>query len=71
MQSIGSQILAAAKERHPNCHHPRLIMTEADFAFLREKRHTGLYEKIMDHYSDHRDDCRAFADCGYLLCDGV
>ena len=50
MQSIGAKILAATKERHPNHHHPRLIMTEADFARLREKRGEGAYKPMLDTF---------------------
>jgi len=48
MQSIGSQILAAAKARNPVGHHPRIIMTETDFARLRENRDIGIYKKLAE-----------------------
>jgi hypothetical protein len=48
MQTIGEKILAAVREKHPDRHHPRLIMTEADFARLREKRNEGAYKYMMD-----------------------
>ena len=46
MNSIGSRILAAAKEKNKN--HPRIIMTEADFARLRENRENGIYKSIVE-----------------------
>ena len=46
MQSIGSQILAAAKAKNKS--HPRVIMTEADFARLRENRESGIYKSIVE-----------------------
>ena len=49
MQSIGSRILAAAKARNPVGHHPRIIMTEADFARLRENRENGIYKKLYSY----------------------
>ncbi len=47
MQSIGSKILAAAREKHPKGHHPRIIMTEADFVRLSENREVGAYKPLL------------------------
>ena len=46
MQSIGNQILNAAKTKNKN--HPRLIMTESDFARLRENKDSGIYQKLAE-----------------------
>ena len=46
MQSIGNKILSAAKEKNKN--HPRLIMTESDFARLRENKDSGIYQKLAE-----------------------
>ncbi|MBP3605311.1 MAG: heparinase II/III family protein [Clostridia bacterium] len=69
MQSIGSKILAAAKAK--NASHPRIIMTKADFAFLRENRHTGLYEKIIDHMIRKADKAIDAPLSEYVIPDGV
>ena len=48
MQSIGSKILAAAREKHPKGYHPRVIMTAEDFARLRDNRENGIYKPIVE-----------------------
>ena len=48
MQSIGSKILEAAKAKNPNKNHPRIIMTAADFARLRDNKDKGITKKIVD-----------------------
>ena len=46
METIGSKILAAAKAKNQS--HPRIIMTEADFARLRENRDKGIYKLLAE-----------------------
>ena len=48
MQSIGSRILAAAKTKNPKGFHPRILMTESDFARLRENKDNGIYQKLAE-----------------------
>ena len=69
MQSIGSRILAAAKAE--NRSHPRIILTEADFARFRENRHSGLYEKIIDHMIAEADKALEAPVSEYVIPDGV
>ena len=71
MQSIGAKILAATKERHPNHHHPRLIMTEADFARLREKRGEGAYKTMLDKTIAEADKILDLPPRKYEIPDGV
>ncbi len=71
MQTIGEKILAAAREKHPVGYHPRIIMTEADFAFMRENRHNGVYEKINNYMIREADKTLNAPVSEYLIPDGV
>ena len=71
MQSIGAKILAAVKEHHPNRHHPRLVMTEADFARLRETRNEGIYKCLMDKVIAEADKILDLPPRKYEIPDGV
>ncbi len=71
MQSIGEKILAAAREKHPNHHHPRLIMTEADFSRLRENRDKGIYKKLIDLVLREADKILPLPPRKYEIPDGV
>ena len=62
MQSIGNKILSAAKARNPKGHHPRIIMTESDFARLRENREAGAYKPLLDKIIENSD-CRTERKC--------
>ena len=69
MQSIGSKVLEAAKALGKS--HPRIIMTEESFAFYRENRHNGLYEKIVDHMIAEADKALDAPVSEYVIPDGV
>ncbi len=69
MQTIGTKILEAAKKKNQS--HPRIIMTETDFAFLRENRHNGVYEKIIDHMIAEADKALVAPLSEYVIPDGV
>ena len=69
MSTIGKRILEAAKAKNKS--HPRIIMTESDFAFLRENRHNGLYEKIIDHMIAEADKTLDAPVSEYVIPDGV
>ena len=71
MQTIGEKILAAVREKHPDRHHPRLIMTEADFARLREKRGEGAYKHMMDKTLAEADKILDLPPRKYEIPDGV
>ena len=71
MQSIGSQILAAAKARNPVGHHPRIIMTEADFARLRENRENGIYKKLLDAIFEKANKALLMSVTEYEIPDGI
>ncbi len=69
MQSIGTKILEAAKAANKS--HPRIIMTAEDFAFLRENRHNGIYEKLVDHMIAEADKAMDAPLSEYVIPDGV
>lgn len=69
MESIGRKILNAAKAQNKS--HPRIILTEADFARFRENRHSGLYEKIIDHMIAEADKAMDVPVSEYVIPDGV
>lgn len=49
----GEQIMRDTLVRHPNHHHPRLILSENDFAVFREKRQEGIHKKLLDVVMNH------------------
>ena len=71
MQSIGSKILEAAKNMHPKGHHPRIIMTEADFCRLRENREIGAYKPMLDKILSEADKLIDAPVSEYVIPDGV
>ncbi len=71
MESIGNKILAAAKKKNPNNNHPRLIMTEADFARLREKREQGLTKKIVEKVIEQANAVLDLPPRTYEIPDGI
>ena len=71
MQSIGNKILSAAKKMHPKGHHPRIIMTEADFVRLRENREVGAYKPLLDKMIADADKLLNAPVSEYVIPDGV
>ncbi len=71
MQSIGNKILAAVKEKHPKCFHPRIMMTEADFARLRDNKDKGLTKNLVDKVLTMADDLLNQPPRIYEIPDGV
>ena len=71
MQSIGSKILAAAREKHPKGYHPRIMMTEADFARLRENKDQGLTKNIVAKVIEMADSFLDQPPRGYEIPDGL
>ena len=71
MQSIGNKILAAVKEKHPNRHHPRIMMTEADFARLRENKDKGLTKNLVAKVMEKADSFLDQPPRVYEIPDGV
>ena len=71
MQSIGNKILSAAKARNPKGHHPRIIMTEADFARLRENREAGAYKPLLDKIIENSEKLLDAPVSKYEIPDGV
>ncbi len=71
MKSIGNRILEAAKQKHPACRHPRIIMTEADFARLRENREVGAYKPMLDKIMADADKMLDAPVSEYVIPDGV
>ncbi len=71
MQTIGNKILSAAKKLHPKGHHPRIIMTEADFARLRENREVGAYKAMLDVIMADAEKLLSAPVSEYVIPDGV
>ena len=71
MQSIGNQILAAVKEKHPKCFHPRIMMTEADFIRLRENKDKGLTKNLVNKVMEKADSFLDQPPRIYEIPDGV
>ncbi len=71
MQSIGNKILTAVKEKHPKCFHPRIMMTEADFARLRENKDKGLTKNLVNKVLEKADETLQQPPRIYEIPDGV
>ena len=71
MQTIGSKILAAAKAKNPEGRHPRILMTESDFAFLRENREVGIYKAMLDSIFEKANAMLEKSVSVYEIPDGI
>lgn len=71
MQSIGNKILDAARAKNPEHNHPRILMTEADFARLRENKNKGLTAKIVKKVMEQADSILELPPRTYEIPDGI
>ncbi|MBP3605312.1 MAG: heparinase II/III family protein [Clostridia bacterium] len=71
MKTIGRQILDAARKMHAPMHHPRIIMTEADFDRLRQNREVGAYKAMLDTVFKKANEILEKPVSEYVIPDGV
>ncbi|MBP3605309.1 MAG: heparinase II/III family protein [Clostridia bacterium] len=71
MKSIGTKILEAARAKNPNKDHPRIVMTDADFARLRENKDRGLTANIVKKILEQADSFLELPPRVYEIPDGI
>lgn len=72
----GNEIVDLVRQRHPHCAHPRMIMTEDKFEYLREEYRKGeecepVYKALFNTLTQKCDEFLETEPCTYVLRAGI